>query len=48
LTQDKINTLAAGLKLIAESAHSTTDQVLRRMLIAEDMTLELRTVPIGL
>lgn len=47
LTQDKVNTLASGLKLIAESAHSTTDQVLRRMLIAEDMTLELRTVPIG-
>ena len=47
LTHDKIVTLATGLRLIAESSHATTDQVLRRMLIAEDMLLEQRTVPIG-
>ena len=47
LSEDKIETLASGLRLIAESAHETTDQVLRRMLIAEDMVLEQRTVPIG-
>jgi len=47
LTSDKLKILADGLRLIAKSAHSTTNQVLRRMQIAEGMLLEQRTVPIG-
>jgi delta-1-pyrroline-5-carboxylate synthetase len=47
LTPNKINSLAAGIRQIAESSHENIGRVLRRTKIAEDLELVEETVPIG-
>ncbi|CAB3990250.1 delta-1-pyrroline-5-carboxylate synthase isoform X2, partial [Paramuricea clavata] len=47
LTPNKINSLAAGIRQIAESSHENIGRILRRTKIAEDLELVQETVPIG-
>ena len=47
LSPHKLNSLAGGLRQIARSSHENVGRVLRRTQIAEGMTLQQVTVPIG-
>lgn len=47
LNEQKLQTLAAGLRQIAESSHNALGRVLKRTKMAEDMELRQITVPIG-
>ena len=47
LTPNKINSLALGIRQIAESSHENIGRVLRRTKVAEDLELVEQTVPIG-
>ena len=47
LTPAKLNSLADGLRQIADSSHKNIGRVLRRTKLAEDLYLTQETVPIG-
>ncbi|GIY85020.1 delta-1-pyrroline-5-carboxylate synthase [Caerostris darwini] len=47
LTPDKLNSLADGLRQIAEASHTVVGRVIKRTKIAEGMELRQLTVPIG-
>ncbi|XP_013193646.2 delta-1-pyrroline-5-carboxylate synthase isoform X1 [Amyelois transitella] len=47
LSQGKLKTLSVGLKQIADSSYENVGRVLRRTKLAENLTLQQVTVPIG-
>ncbi|KAG8174639.1 hypothetical protein JTE90_007386 [Oedothorax gibbosus] len=47
LTPDKLNSLADGLRQIAEASHTVVGRLLKKIQIADGMELHQITVPIG-
>jgi len=47
LTTSKLESLAGGLRQIAESSHDNVGRVLRRTKLADGLNLRQVTVPIG-